>query len=185
MSLATSSASGAFRSSRSVRPGREGDGMSPPLGNWLGRYYASLAIDGTPRVGKWGAGPCGPFGVRASRSANPIASRRAHPANASPSLRAFQPVTCRFSMLLWLGEESPRPPLPKADPKHSRMRNALSAAGRRGARGGMVMEPFCQPSELPQKIISLGKRNEFQHDPLFSRVSFDCRSKKWGYSKGR
>ena len=28
------------------------------------------------------AGPCGPYGVRASRSANPIASRRAHPANA-------------------------------------------------------------------------------------------------------
>ena len=74
-------------------------GISPPLGNWLGRYYASLAIDGTPRVGKWVS------------------------ANASPLLRAFQPVTCRFPMLLWLGEESPRPPLPKADPKHSHMRS--------------------------------------------------------------
>ena len=68
-------------------------GISPPLGNWLGRYYASLAIDGTPRVGKWVS------------------------ANASPLLRAFQPVTCRFPMLLWLGEESPRPPLSKADLK--------------------------------------------------------------------
>ena len=71
----------------------------------------------SPRVGKRGAGPCGPFGVRASRSANPIASRRAHPANASPLLRAFQPVTCRFPMLLWLEETSSRPPLPKADLK--------------------------------------------------------------------
>ena len=47
----------------------------------------------TPRVGKWGS------------------------ANASPLLRAFQPVTCRFPMLLWLGEASPRPPLPETDLK--------------------------------------------------------------------
>ena len=126
--------------------------MAPQIHNVLCASKNRITgLNQTPRVGKGGAGPCGPFGVRASRSANPIASRRAHPANASPLLRAFQPVTCRFSMLLWLGEDSPRPPLPKADPKHSRMRNALSAAGRRGARGGMVMEPFCQPSEFPKK----------------------------------
>ena len=47
----------------------------------------------SPRVGKWGS------------------------ANASPLLRAFQPVTCRFPMLLWLEETSSRPPLPKADLK--------------------------------------------------------------------
>ena len=114
----------------------------------------------SPRVGKWGS------------------------ANASPLLRAFQPVTCRFSMLLWLGKESPRPPLPKADPKHSHMRSLKRGWTARSPRRN-VSRAFCQPSELPQKIISLGKRNEFQHDPLFSRVSLDCRSKRWGYSNFR
>ena len=50
-------------------------------------------LEETPKVGKWGS------------------------ANASPLLRAFQPVTCRFPMLLWLEEVSSRPPLPKADLK--------------------------------------------------------------------
>ena len=82
-------------------------------------------------------------------------------ANASPLLRAFQPVTCRFSMLLWLGEESPRPPLPKADPKHSRMRKALSAAGRRGARGGTLVEPFASPRSCRRKSFHLAKGMNF------------------------
>ena len=64
-------------------------------------------------------------------------------------------------MLLWLGEESPRPPLPKADPKHSRMRNGLSAAGRRGARGGTLVEPFASPRSYGRKSFHLAKGMNF------------------------
>ena len=95
-------------------------------------------------------------------------------------LHAFQPVSCRVSVFCsW--RRYPPNLLCRRQTLKRPIKRALSAAEWREARGGTLVDPLCQSSEF-QKYHFTCHGKKFSANPLFSRVSFNCPFKRWGYS---